>query len=132
MRRSARDSAATGNTFRLDPGISDPVQPLPPCYIKITLRKEWKRLRRRERFGNDELCDGIISNDAGYEGVARRMFTHPPPRGSWSLDDDGITLIEPPVPGIDRGTDVVKVAIDFRKRVEGWWGAWGVWVMFEV
>ena len=58
------------------------------------------------------------------------MFTHRP-RAGIGLDDDGISLIKPPVPGIDRGTNVVKVAIDFRRRVDGRWGARGVWVKSE-
>jgi hypothetical protein len=58
------------------------------------------------------------------------MFAHRP-RAGVSLDDDGITLIEPPVPGIDRGTNVMQVAIDFRRRVEGRWGVRHVWVKSE-
>lgn len=58
------------------------------------------------------------------------MFAHRP-RAGVGLDDDSIAFIEPPVPGIYRGTDVVKVAIDFRRRVERRWGARGVWVKSE-
>jgi hypothetical protein len=59
------------------------------------------------------------------------MFAHCP-RAGVRLDDEGVTLVEPPVTGIDRGTKVMQVAVDFRGRVDGCWWTCGGWVILRM